>query len=115
MTGTFKLQFVGADGADNADLARGVAAAFDALRVHGVTPAEANHGRWRRDLCEALGLASDPQILSRADSLAALAWDEAARAGRAAGGLMDDVAMRLVEADESLSSMRSSMTVDFGT
>lgn len=114
MSGKPTLQFV-VGPVEAARLARGVAAALDVLRAHGVTPAEANHGRWRRDLSEALGLAADLQVLSRRDSLAALAWDEAARAGCAAAGITDDVAMRLVDAGESLSSSPSSMTVEFGT
>lgn len=67
-------------GADDASLKRGAAAARAALRAHGVSPAEAEHGRWRRDLCEAMGLASDPTILSWRDAQAALAWDDAVRA-----------------------------------
>ena len=114
LTGKLTLQFAGADGTDAAELARGVAAALDVLSAHGVTPAQANHGRWCRDLCEALGLAADPHVLPRRDSLAALAWDEAARAGRAAAGLTDHAAMCLAEVDESLSSALSSMIVESG-
>jgi hypothetical protein len=77
LTGTLLLHIAGV-GTD--DLARGVGAAHAVLRAHGVSPAEADHGRWRRDLCEALGLAGDPTILSRRDAAAALAWDEAFRA-----------------------------------
>lgn len=114
LSGNLTLRFAD-DDAGAADLARGAAAALHILRAHGVTPAEANHGRWRRDLCEALGLAADPHILSHADALAALAWDEAARAGRLAAGITDDAAMRLVEAHSSLSPLPSSMTVETGT
>lgn len=63
---------------------RGAGAADDVFRRRGMTPAEADHGRWRRDLCEALGLADDPMILSRRDALAASVWDEAVRAAVAA-------------------------------
>ena len=70
---------VGAD-----DLVRGAGAADAIFLSHGMAPAEADHGRWRRDLCEALGLADDPMILSRRDALAASVWDEAVRAAVAA-------------------------------
>lgn len=66
---------------------RGAGAADDVFRRRGMTPAEADHGRWRRDLCEALGLADDPMILSRRDALAASVWDEAVRAAVAAACL----------------------------
>jgi hypothetical protein len=71
-------------GVDADALARGAGAAEDIFRSHGIAPAEADHGRWRRDLCEALGLADDPMILSRRDALAASVWDEAVRAAVAA-------------------------------
>ena len=71
-------------GVDADDLARGADAAGHIFRTQGMTPAEADHGRWRRDLCEALGLANDPMILSRRDALAASVWDEAVRAAVAA-------------------------------
>jgi hypothetical protein len=77
LTGTLFLYI---DGVRADDLARGVSAAHDVFRAHGVSPAEADHGRWRRDLCEALGLADDATALSRRDAWAALAWDEAFRA-----------------------------------
>jgi len=98
LTGTLFLRIdgVGADG-----LERGRRAAHDVFRAHGVTPAEADHGRWRRDLCEALGLAADPLILTRRDALSALAWDDAVRAALAAARAGDarasapDVELRL--------------------
>lgn len=96
LTGNLTLQFVGADDVAAADLQRAVDAAMDVLRSHGVSPAEADHGRWRRDLCEALGLADDLAALSRRDSLAAWAWDEATRAACLATGLAD-AQWRLVE------------------
>lgn len=71
-------------GVDTDDLARGASAADAVFRHHGMTAAEADHGRWRRDLCEALGLANDPMVLSRRDALAASVWDEAVRAAVAA-------------------------------
>ncbi|WP_374567356.1 hypothetical protein [Ideonella sp.] len=71
-------------GVDADDLERGVSAAREIFRTHGITAAEADHGRWRRDLCEALGLADDPMILSRRDALAASVWDQAVRAAVAA-------------------------------
>jgi hypothetical protein len=77
LTSQLTLQIAGV-GAD--DLERGVSAARDVFRAHGIAPAEADHGRWRRDLCEALGLAGDKMILSRRDALAACAWDQALRA-----------------------------------
>lgn len=70
---------VGAD-----DLVRGACAADAVFRIHGITPTEADHGRWRRDLCGALGRADDPMILSHRDALAASVWDEAVRAAVAA-------------------------------
>jgi hypothetical protein len=72
------------DGIDADDLARGVRAAEEIFRDHSMSPAEADHGRWRRDLCEALGLADDPMALSRRDATAAYVWDEAVRAALAA-------------------------------
>jgi hypothetical protein len=77
LTGHLSLHI---EGASPADLARGLQAALRVLHAHGMTPAEADHGRWRRDCCEALGLAADPRALSRRDALAAWAWDEAVEA-----------------------------------
>ena len=81
LTSQLTLQIAGVE-AD--DLERGINAAREVLRAHSIAPAEADHGRWRRDLCEALGLADDKMILSRRDALAAYAWDEALRAAVAA-------------------------------
>ncbi|HEX5688186.1 MAG TPA: hypothetical protein VFY73_29560 [Ideonella sp.] len=98
--GTLALDVAGADALA---LERGVSAAHEVLNAHGVSPCEADYGRWRRDLSEALGLANDPVVLTKRDALTALAWDEALRAAISAAcahGCADlhvDARLRIVE------------------
>ncbi|MEK8033494.1 hypothetical protein AACH06_21955 [Ideonella sp. DXS29W] len=74
------------EGADDDTLRRGLEAAAAVLNAHGVSAADADHGRWRREASEALGLADDRAVFSVRDSRAALAWDEAVQAARMATG-----------------------------